>query len=87
MKKFFILTSLLALNISVVKANNIQVENVSLAGQNTTSHFSMVMFDVSWENSWRTSSNESNYDGAWVFVKFRKKSSNLWQHGTLNYTS
>ncbi|MCW3107876.1 MAG: hypothetical protein JWQ09_2382, partial [Segetibacter sp.] len=36
---------------------------------------------------WRTSSNESNYDGAWVFVKFRKKSSNLWQHGTLNYTS
>lgn len=67
-------------------ANNIQLGNVTLNGQNTVSMFSLVNFDVSWENSWRTITNETNYDGAWLFVKFRKKTSTLWQHATLNTT-
>jgi len=58
-------------------ANNIAVSNASLIGQNTTAgansaaNFSMVQFNLSWENSWRTSSGPSNWDAAWVFVKFR----------------
>ena len=83
MKKLF---TLLAFSGALLftKANNIQLANVALNGQNTTSQFSLVNFDVSWENSWRTITNESNYDGAWVFVKFRKKTSSLWQHATID---
>ena len=65
-------------------ANNIQLANVLLNGQNVAGQFSLVNFDVSWENSWRTITNEANYDGAWIFVKFRKKSGNLWQHATID---
>ena len=87
MKKFFSLITITVLLTSLnVKANNIQLANVVLNGQNTTSQFSLVNFDVSWENSWRTITNEANYDGAWIFVKFRKKTSSLWQHATINLT-
>jgi formylglycine-generating enzyme required for sulfatase activity len=65
-------------------ANNIQVANPGISGQNTTSKFSLVGFDVSWENSWRLANNENNWDAAWVFVKFRKKGATGWQHATLS---
>lgn len=68
-------------------ANNIQITNTSLSGQNAASNFTLVNFDVNWDNSWRTSTNESNYDGAWIFVKFRKQGTSLWKHATLNYAS
>lgn len=83
MKKIFFTAFFTAIT-AITFANNIQLANVSLNGQNTVSQFSMVNFDVSWENSWRTITNEANYDGAWLFVKFRKKSSSLWQHASLN---
>ena len=67
-------------------ANNIGVSNVALTGKNTTSHYIMVSFSLAWENSWRTSNNESNWDGAWVFIKFRKNASTDWQHATINLT-
>ena len=67
-------------------ANNITVTNTSLSGQNTTSDFTLINFDVAWENSWRTSTNESNYDGAWIFVKFRKNGTTDWRHCTINAT-
>ncbi|HVF96095.1 MAG TPA: SUMF1/EgtB/PvdO family nonheme iron enzyme [Flavisolibacter sp.] len=67
-------------------ANNITVTNTGLSGQNTTSDFTLVNFDVAWENSWRTSTNESNYDGAWIFVKFRKNGTTDWRHCTINST-
>lgn len=86
MKKF--LTSLFAVCVAVtLQANNIQTANVALNGQNVTSHFTLVNYDISWENSWRTNTNESNYDGAWIFVKFRKKNASLWQHASINYVS
>jgi len=77
---------LIALTFSqtVFFANNIQVSNVSLTGQNTTSKYTMVKFDISWENSWRTSSHESNWDAAWIFVKFRRKTGRVWSHASLN---
>ncbi|MFN5026028.1 MAG: SUMF1/EgtB/PvdO family nonheme iron enzyme [Bacteroidota bacterium] len=63
-------------------ANNIAVSSVSLTGQNTTAgtnnaaNFSLVQFNLSWENSWRVSTGPSNWDAAWVFVKFRVGASN-----------
>lgn len=68
-------------------ANNVSVSNVSLSGQNAGSHFSLINYDITWDNSWRTSTNESNYDGCWVFAKFRKVNSNNWQHATINYVA
>lgn len=57
-----------------------------MLGQNTTFHYSMVKFDLSWDHSWRTSTFENNWDAAWVFIKFRKRSSLAWSHGTLGVT-
>jgi formylglycine-generating enzyme required for sulfatase activity len=87
MKKLFLSIFATMLAGMALKANNIQLSGIALNGQNTTSDFTLVNFNVSWENSWRTSTNESNYDGAWIFVKFRKKNSSNWQHATINYVS
>ncbi len=63
-------------------ANNIQVSNVSLNGQNMSAgvnnaaNFSLVQFNISWDNSWRVSTGSANWDAAWVFVKFRVGQSN-----------
>jgi formylglycine-generating enzyme required for sulfatase activity len=62
-------------------SNNIQVTNGGLADQNATSQFTMVKFDISWENSWR---NPRNHDAAWVFVKF-SANGGPWQHASINY--
>ena len=56
---------------SAGNANNISVTNVSLTGQNTADNYTFVRFDISWENSWRTSSAPANWDAAWIFVKYR----------------
>lgn len=66
----------------VMLANNIQVSNVQLINQNTTNDTYMVQFNLNWDNSWRTSTAEANYDAAWVFLKFRANNG-PWQHGTV----
>ena len=55
-------------------------------GRTQPPHTEIINFDVAWENSWRTSTNESNYDGAWIFVKFRKQGTTDWRHCTINTT-
>lgn len=73
---------------TMLSANNITVTNVQLTGQNTTSDFALVQFDISWDNSWRTSSAPNNWDAAWVFVKYRVLAASggdgLWHHAWLN---
>ena len=72
---FLLAALMISTNISV--ANNISISNVSLTGQNTdagvnnSANYSLVQFDLSWENSWRTSSAPNNWDAAWVFVKYK----------------
>lgn len=59
-----------------IKANNIAVSNTTLTGRNVTAgvnnaaNFSMVQFDLTWENSWRSAAT-NNWDAVWVFAKFR----------------
>ncbi len=85
MKKIiFSITAILFTTISM--ANNIAVANASLSGQDVGANTTIVNFDVSWENSWRTNTNENNYDGAWIFVKFRKMGTLDWRHCTINTT-
>lgn len=87
MKKIILLfAGVLAL--ATTKANDVVVTNVSLTNQTTAgplnTHFNNVQFSINWKNSWRTSTNESNYDGCWIFVKYRKQSTSVWLHATLN---
>ena len=64
-------------------ANNINVTGTTLTNRDLASHTVKINFNVSWENSWRTSTNESNYDGAWIFVKYRINQTGAWRHCTL----
>ncbi|WP_420318957.1 SUMF1/EgtB/PvdO family nonheme iron enzyme [Ekhidna sp.] len=63
-----------------IKANNLSISNISLTGQNTSSDFTLVQFDISWDNSWRLNNRR---DAVWVFVKYR--TATAWNHATLNY--
>ncbi|MEL7529675.1 MAG: SUMF1/EgtB/PvdO family nonheme iron enzyme [Bacteroidota bacterium] len=76
---FFLITSPLF-------GNNIQVDHVRLAEQNTASQFTKITFNLSWENSWRYDSGPANWDAAWVFAKFRINNG-AWQHASINYVN
>lgn len=82
MRNLYLLLSCFFLTISL-SANNIQVANISLTGQNTAAQTTDVQFDLSWENSWRISIGPANWDAAWVFVKYRVNGA-TWRHATLS---
>lgn len=79
-------TLLLSLCYIVVYGNNIEVNNITLENFNDPEDWVHVEFDLSWENSWRISSGPSNWDAAWVFVKYRIDG-NTWQHASLSQTN
>ena len=83
--KITLVTVLVIVPECFLKANNLSINNVELNGQNTTSHFTKIRFDISWENSWRVTSGPSNWDATWVFAKYRLKSQTTWNHATLNW--
>jgi len=73
MRQIFLATAtalMLLFGVGTANANNITVSNVSIAEYNTTNGYVMINFDISWENSWRTSSAPFNWDAAWLFVKY-----------------
>ncbi len=75
MKKFlFVLFSSLLFS-SISFANNIQMTNLSIV--NNGAGNIQVRFDLSWDNSWRVLNGPANYDGGWVFFKY-KNTSGLW---------
>ncbi len=76
-------------------ANDIAVSTAQLTGQNTSAgtnnaaNFTFVRFNLSWSNSWRVGSGPSNWDAAWIFVKYRIEggtgcTAGTWQHATLS---
>lgn len=69
---------------SLALANNIKVSNISLENLNEP-NWVQVEFDLSWENSWRLSAGPSNWDAAWVFIKYRINSGD-WEHAQLATT-
>ena len=80
--RIFLFTITIVLSTLNLFANDISVGNVTLTRQNTSagvnnaSNFSLVQFNLSWENSWRVGDGPANWDAAWVFVKFRVGASN-----------
>jgi formylglycine-generating enzyme required for sulfatase activity len=63
-------------------ANNITVSAPQLVNNNSIEGYVNVRFNLSWENSWRTSSPPSNWDAAWIFIKY-KDASGVWHHACL----
>lgn len=53
----------------VANANNVQLTNIAVTN-NVANTAKIIQFDLSWENSWRTTST-NNWDGVWVFFKFK----------------
>lgn len=43
------------LNFYSLNANNLEIGNMYLRGQNDAEGYKMIRMDVSWDNSWRTS--------------------------------
>ena len=80
---FFLIFSFwfVACSLTPAFANNIVVEDVSLADQDTVNNTYDIQFDISWENSWRTAllpSATANWDAAWVFAKYSTYSGDNW---------
>jgi formylglycine-generating enzyme required for sulfatase activity len=75
MKTVFYSFAILCLGYTA-SANNLVVSNVTTTGANKVSDFTLVNFNLSWDNSWRTSTGPGNWDAAWVFVKFQVGVSN-----------
>jgi formylglycine-generating enzyme required for sulfatase activity len=69
---------------SILNANNIKVDNVSLSDQDAGSDLIMLNFDLSWENSWKISAGPTNWDAAWAFAKYRTLGGD-WKHIEINY--
>jgi len=78
------ITLLATLFCFMASANNITVSNISLENLNAPD-WVQVEFDLSWENSWRLSAGPSNWDAAWVFIKYRVNSGD-WEHAQLSQT-
>lgn len=57
-----------------LKANNIQISNITYTNNDIT-------FDVSWENSWRATF--AHRDAVWLFVKQSPNGSPSWSHGNI----
>ena len=86
-KVMVLLLAGLAATAPVGLANNVCVTNISLADSDTG--YTHVQCSVSWDNSWRASRTEgsttvTNWDAAWVFVKFRVSPGGAWQHASLS---
>ena len=69
--------------------SGIDVTNVTLGTLDAGTGTAPVTFDISWNNSWRSTDSgapaPNNWDAAWVFVKFRVNGGD-WKHASLNDT-
>ncbi len=57
-------------------ANNVVISNIT---SHANGSYTQIAFDLSWENSWRTSILTANHDAVWVFIKY-KDVDGLWKH-------
>lgn len=80
MKTFYTCLLLLCLSAVGARANNVQISNVTII--NSGPGQIQVQFDLSWDNSWRTNVGPANYDGVWVFFKYKTATGN-WTHMNL----
>lgn len=80
MKKVIYLLVTLLFSTGICMANNVQITNMSII--NGGPGAIQVKFDLTWDNSWRTNVGPANYDGVWVFFKYKNISGD-WVHMNL----
>jgi len=84
MKTMFLSLCLIAVILPRLSANNVTLSNISLQDQWIADHKCTITFDISWENSWRTSTTvPANWDACWLFAKYRITGGE-WHHCTLS---
>lgn len=77
--KHFGFLALLWLSLNGVFANNLQIGTPILSLNNE------LVFTISWDNSWHTTSAPNNWDAVYLFIKYRDcASSNMWSHVQLS---
>jgi hypothetical protein len=85
MKSVFLTFCMFTLILSGLFANNVTMSNISLSDQNFPNHYCNIKFDISWDNSWRTSTTvPGNWDACWVFAKYRVAGTYAWHHCSLS---
>ena len=67
-----------------IKANNVSISNVSLTAVDDSTK--KINFNLSWDQSWRTSTSPNNHDAVWLFVKYKDCASGNWRHAKLSDT-
>lgn len=85
MKKHYLTAALCAIALNVW-ANNLTISNISIVDIDIVNKTQSIQFDVSWDNSWRTSTYEANWDAVWLFVKWRFNGTDTWYHATIGAT-
>lgn len=73
-------------------ANDIKITNVDISARNPAETNITITFDIEWSNSFRVTDpcapyDCSNWDAAWVFIKFKNKEDGAnvpWGHATLD---
>src|ERR1044072_5179290 len=80
MKNLLLTLAILFAGATFAYANKVQITNVSII--NSGPGNIVVQFDLSWDNSWRVNVGPNNYDGVWVFFKYKTASGN-WTHMTM----
>jgi formylglycine-generating enzyme required for sulfatase activity len=88
-RKLFLLLAVLVFYAAEAACSGIDVTNTSLGTLDAGTGNAPINFDISWNNSWRSTDSgapaPNNWDAAWVFVKFQKNGGD-WQHASLNDT-
>src|SRR5205085_6287459 len=80
-----ILTVFCFLLTTIVFANNIQLQKVSLSDTNRAAKTVNIKMNISWEHSWRDS---INWDAAWIIIKYKEPKDSIWKwkHAQLSLT-
>jgi hypothetical protein len=65
--------------------SGVTVTNVTVGSPNTQTGVAAIHFDISWNHSWRSNAPPTNWDAAWVFIKYRVGSGE-WNHAKLTET-
>ena len=70
----------------LVQASNLKANNLQIGVPTVTTSNNLV-FTVSWDNSWNTTSAPNNWDGVYIFAKYRDcASSGAWDHVSFSTT-
>lgn len=85
MKRYLFILLLFFCGINYVKANNINIQRVSLRDTNRVAKTVVIKINISWDNSWRDS---INWDAAWLYFKYKKINDSAWKwkHGNFSTT-